>query len=108
MYKGQELKFLFWKAVNVTYEADFNAAIKELGAKVPEVAEAFLSKWVHHFCKAFISIIPKCDNVDNNIAKTFNGYACRAGTIPLIWMLKDIKTSLMEKDAQQSQHDAEI
>jgi len=97
VHKGHELKFIFWKAVNATYETDFNATMKELGAKVPKAIEAFLSKGVPHFYKAFISIIPKCDNVDNNIVETLNSYVYKARPMPLIWMLEDIKTSLIER-----------
>ena len=67
-----------------TYQIKFNVDVNELGDEVPQVAEDFLSKGVHHFYKAFISIILKSDNVDNNIAETFNGYIYKARTMSII------------------------
>ena len=94
--QGTRAEISILEGWNATDEANFNATIKELEAKVPKAAEAFLSKRVHHFYKTFISIILKCDNVDNNIVETFNGYICKIRTMHLIWILEDIRTLLRE------------
>ena len=55
-------------------------------------AQDFNDKGVNRFCKAFFSPLSKCDNVDNNMAETFNGWICKARLLPIIDMLEDIRT----------------
>ncbi|XVE70366.1 hypothetical protein DITRI_Ditri10aG0066900 [Diplodiscus trichospermus] len=56
-----------------------------------------------YFCKAFVSIWPICDAITSNLAKTFNGYICKARTMPIINMVKEIRTCLMERMYQKNE-----
>ncbi|KAH6767656.1 hypothetical protein C2S52_018639 [Perilla frutescens var. hirtella] len=57
----------------------------------------FLEREPRKFCKAFVSTVSLCDMVDNNISETFNGYIVQARGKPLIHMLNDIRTQLMNR-----------
>ena len=62
-------------------------------------------------CRAFIQTFTKCENVNNNMAETFNGWICSARMMPIVDMLKDMQSALMERmkikrDMMVNSHDA--
>ena len=48
-------------------------------------------------CNCFCRCTSHCDVADNNLCEAFNGKICKARTKPLLVMLEDIKTYLMER-----------
>ena len=48
-------------------------------------------------CNCFCICTLKCDATDNNLCEAFNGTICKARTKPLLVMLEDIRTYLMER-----------
>lgn len=54
-----------------------------------------------NFCKSFISIHPRCDMINNNVAETFNGYILEARGKHVIDMLEEIRCSLMERQVRK-------
>ena len=97
VYGGKELKGIFWKILYATWQAQYEKELEELRAIDEATAISFMSKDKNVFCRAFISTLPKCESVDNNMAETFNGWICRARTMPIIEMLEEIRTALMER-----------
>ncbi|XP_057774977.1 uncharacterized protein LOC130993934 [Salvia miltiorrhiza] len=61
----------------------------------------FLERGPNKFCKAFISLSPVCDMIDNNVSETFNGYVVNARGKLIIYMLEDIRCSLMERQVKK-------
>ncbi|XP_057251346.1 uncharacterized protein LOC125491532 [Beta vulgaris subsp. vulgaris] len=96
-YKGEEFKFMFWKAVWAYNEVDYQDALEEMGKVSPSAVEAFKGYDPRCFCRAFTNTVTKCDVVVSNMAETFNGYILGARTKHLIFMLEDIRTSLMQR-----------
>ncbi|KAL2898930.1 Replicase polyprotein 1a [Bienertia sinuspersici] len=103
-YKGDEYKLLFWNIVKAYNNADFNDAIEELEKVNLAAAEDFRSYNPQLFCRAFFRSSTRCDVVTNNMAETFNGYIIQARTKHLIYMLEDIRASLMQRLAVKKQN----
>ncbi|XP_048229493.1 uncharacterized protein LOC125369992 [Ricinus communis] len=87
---------LFIDTVYSIYEAQFMANLKVFREVDPEAEDGFISKDPRVFCKAYKSTLPKCDNIDNNIAETFNGWICKAKLLHIIDMLEEIRCALIE------------
>ncbi|KAL2892335.1 Protein FAR1-RELATED SEQUENCE 3 [Bienertia sinuspersici] len=103
-YKGDEYKLLFWNIVKAYNNTDFNDAIEELEKVNLAAAEDFRSYNPQLFCRAFFRSSTRCDVVTNNMAETFNGYIIQARTKHLIYMLEDIRASLMQRLAVKKQN----
>ncbi|WOK91784.1 hypothetical protein Cni_G00475 [Canna indica] len=96
-YNGYGLKNIFWRAVKSTTEADFIGALDEMRAMSPEAVEAFTQIEVQNFYRLCINVLPACEVVDNNQSECFNVYILKARTKPLIDMLEEIRTSVMQR-----------
>ena len=92
-----EYKAYFWRIVYSTYEAEFIRNLNVLREVDESVADGFIARDPKVFCRAYIQTLAKCEHVDNNIAETFTGWICRARTMPIIQMLEEIRTALMER-----------
>ncbi|XP_048133712.1 uncharacterized protein LOC115725873 [Rhodamnia argentea] len=103
LHKGDALKNLFWRAVRCTFQAEFDLEMANLKEECPKGYEDFMRQGPKHFCKAFIKTGTKCDAVDNNLSETFNGYLCIPRTKPILKMLEEIRTMLMDRMAKRSQ-----
>ncbi|XP_057774503.1 uncharacterized protein LOC130993584 [Salvia miltiorrhiza] len=68
-HKGTSLKNIFWGIVKSTYEQEYKLKLEELKAENVAAYEDFVARDVKRFCKAFISLSPCSDMVDNNIAR---------------------------------------
>ena len=49
------------------------------------------------FFRGYISERPKCEVINNNICECFNNYILRARSRPIIDMLEDIRTAIMQR-----------
>ncbi|WOL19198.1 hypothetical protein Cni_G27995 [Canna indica] len=52
---------------------------------------------MHKFCQAYVSTDYKSDNVTNNISETFNSYIIQARSKPIVDMLEEIRSMLMQR-----------
>ncbi|XP_074290274.1 uncharacterized protein LOC141617004 [Silene latifolia] len=96
-YKGDEMKLLFWSCAKAYNKADFNDALNEMREVDHKAADAFMACNPNLFCRAFISTDTKTDVIVNNMAETFNAYIIEARAKHLIYMLEDIRCSMMER-----------
>ena len=56
---------------------------------------------IHQWVRAFFPETSKCDMVDNNISKTFNGWILDAKYLPIITMLDEIRRMVMTRIAHR-------
>ena len=96
-FKGDENKLQFWKAAKAYNMEDYNEALDEMENFNHAVAVGFRGANPKVFCRAFLKTGTKADAIVNNLAKTLNGYIINARTKHLIYMLKDIRTVLMQR-----------
>ncbi|KAL2892664.1 Gag-Pol polyprotein [Bienertia sinuspersici] len=96
-FRGDEMKLAFWNIVKAYNMTDFNEALSDLAEKNPAAANAFKAYNPEVFCRSHMQVNVKADVVTNNMAETFNGYIIHARTKHLIYMLEDIRTSLMQR-----------
>ncbi|XP_057809117.1 uncharacterized protein LOC131023590 [Salvia miltiorrhiza] len=96
-HKGGTLKNLFWKACRSTYIEEYKAALEEMKQESEAAHDNFIERGPQKFCKAFISLSPISDMIDNNVSETFNGYVVNARGKLIIDMLEDIRCSLMAR-----------
>ncbi|KAH6771697.1 hypothetical protein C2S51_010101 [Perilla frutescens var. frutescens] len=85
------------RAARATYVEAYKIAIEELKQENEAAYTNFIEREPQRFCKAFISTIPSCDMIDNNISETFNGFIVKAREKHLIDMLESIHNALMER-----------
>lgn len=57
----------------------------------------FMAKDPHKFYRVFIGTMTYIDTVDNNICKVFNAFIVNSRSLPLIDVLENIKSLLMER-----------
>ncbi|XP_056695664.1 uncharacterized protein [Spinacia oleracea] len=96
-FKGDQMKLLFWKIAKAYNLADFNDAVEEMNAINEDAVTAFKSYNPKLFCRAYLDISMKTDAITSNMAETFNGHIINARTKDLIYMLEDIRISLMQR-----------
>ncbi|XP_021715010.1 uncharacterized protein LOC110682980 [Chenopodium quinoa] len=96
-FRGDDMKLRFWKIVKAYNLVDYQDALDELGAVDQDAVVAFNSYNPRLFCREFMSTSTKTDVVTNNLAETFNGYIINARTKHLLYMLEDIRASLMQR-----------
>ncbi|KAL2903319.1 Gag-Pol polyprotein [Bienertia sinuspersici] len=102
-YKGDEYKCLFWNIAKAYNEADYTDAMQQLENVSEAAADAFRAYNPKVFCRAFMKTTTRCDAITNNMAETFNGYIIQARNKHLIYMLEDIRASLMQRLALKKQ-----
>lgn len=94
VHKRQEVKKIFQKIVNSTYEVEFHRNMGILNDLFEVAYGDLLHQDPKVFCKAIVSTLLKCDVIISNLAETFNFYICKAKTLPIIAMLEDIMRRL--------------
>ena len=97
MYKGDEMKLLFWNTSRAYNATHFKQAIEDIKLASSKVIEDFLAQNPRSFYRAFTRTTSKCDNVVNNMAKTFKAYIVHTRSKHLLYILKDIRMALMER-----------
>ena len=96
-FKGDEKKLLFWKAAKAYNMADYNKALDEMENLNHVAIAGFKGANPKVFCRAFLKTDTKADVIVNNLAETFNGYIINARTKHLIYILEDIRTTLIQR-----------
>ncbi|KAL2906837.1 Protein FAR1-RELATED SEQUENCE 5, partial [Bienertia sinuspersici] len=96
-YRGDEMKLMFWTIAKSYNMADYEEALEQLRTVNEEAAHAFLSYNPKLFCRAFMTTTCKADVITNNMAETFNGYIINARSKHVLYMLEDIRASLMQR-----------
>ena len=61
-----------------------------------QAAQDFQDVGPRKFCRAYISEWPKSEVIDNNICECFNNYILRAQSKPIVDMLEDIRSAIMQ------------
>ena len=92
---------MFWKLAKSSNEVDYAKYVKEI-KELDLTAWKFLEKKdPKHFCRFFFKATVKCDSIDNNMAKMFNGSTVEARFKPIITMLEDIFEFIMTRVASR-------
>ena len=76
---------------------DYNEALDEMENLNNVEAVGFRGANPKVLCRAFLKTNIKVVVIVNNLVETFNGYIINARTKHLIYMLEDIRTSLMQR-----------
>ncbi|XP_021729979.1 uncharacterized protein LOC110696947 [Chenopodium quinoa] len=76
---------------------DYNEGLQELAELNVDAANDFKLHRPELFCRAFLNPAVKTDAITSNIAETFNGYIFQARTKHLLYMLEDIRGTLMQR-----------
>ena len=96
-HSTEALRALFWKAVKCTTHEDFTRIMRQMSTLKPQATQDFQAVRLTKFCRAYISERPKCEVINNNICECFNNYILRATSRPIIDMLEDIRTAIMQR-----------
>ncbi|KAK1432692.1 hypothetical protein QVD17_09590 [Tagetes erecta] len=96
-FKGDDLKGLFWRAARAYCEKDYKKTLDEMKEVSMDAADAFLKQNPRCFCRCFLDPNSKCDVIVNNMAETFNGYILQSRSKHIIFMLEDIRLSIMTR-----------
>ena len=62
-----------------------------------QAAQDFQDVGSAKFCRAYISKWPKSEVINNNICECFNNHILRARYIPIVDMLEDIRSAIMQR-----------
>uniref|UniRef100_A0A803N241 PB1-like domain-containing protein n=1 Tax=Chenopodium quinoa TaxID=63459 RepID=A0A803N241_CHEQI len=96
-YRGDEMKLLFWAIAKSYNEVDYEENMAKLSSLNVDAANDFKLHRPQLFCRAFLNPAIKTDAITSNIAETFNGFIIQARTKHLLYMLEEIRTSLMQR-----------
>ena len=102
-FKRDENKLLFWKVAKAYNMADYNEVLDEMENLNHVATVRFKGANPKVFCRAFLKTDIKGDVIVNNLVETFNGNIINARTKHLIYMLEDIRTSLMQRFVMKRQ-----
>ena len=94
-FKGDERKLMFWKAAKAYNIAEYNEIMDKLEKVNPAAFAGFRGSNPKVLCRAFMKTHIKANVIMNNYFETFNGYIINGRIKHLIYMLEDIKTTLM-------------
>ena len=78
----------------------FKKHIKEMQDLDAKVWESLEKKGLGNPCRSYFKTYAKCDSVDNNMAKIFNGSILEGRYLPIVSMLREIFKAIMKKVAQ--------
>ncbi|GMI82670.1 hypothetical protein HRI_001936300 [Hibiscus trionum] len=96
-WKGMNRKVQFWNTVRATFVEDFDEQLQKLDTLGINSSNDLLKTPVQCWSKAYFKGTSKCDVVDNNMAEAFNGWIIEARCKPIISMLEEIRTMVMNR-----------
>ncbi|KAL4324646.1 hypothetical protein GQ457_11G025520 [Hibiscus cannabinus] len=96
-WKGMNRKIQFWNTVKATFVEDFDEQLQKLESLGVKSSNDLLETPVECWSKAYFKGTSKCDVVDNNMAEAFNGWILEARCKPIITMLEEIRTMVMNR-----------
>ncbi|GAV65033.1 hypothetical protein CFOL_v3_08548 [Cephalotus follicularis] len=77
-FRGLELKKLFWRIVKAGTMPEYEELMGIMEKKCPEGHKEMILRSTPHWCRMLFKTSVKCDSVDNNMSKTFNGWILEA------------------------------
>lgn len=101
-YNGVDYKRLFWAAATSTTEASFLLAMDELKGINNNAYEYLVDKHPDTWCRAYFAEGRACEAVENGISESFNSVILEARTKPILTMLEEIRTYVMERFCRMS------
>ncbi|XP_075076656.1 uncharacterized protein LOC142163284 [Nicotiana tabacum] len=96
-WKGIERKNGFWSCARSTYEAKLKANLDKLSKLGHKIYKDLVNYNPEKWNKAMFRTSSKCDNVDNNMAKSFNAWVLGPRHKTIISMLEEIKIKVMNR-----------
>ncbi|XP_010555886.1 PREDICTED: uncharacterized protein LOC104825280 [Tarenaya hassleriana] len=103
-YKDSGYKRIFWSIAAAYHEAHYDACLAEM-KQVNELAhEVVLRAEPHQWARAFFKAHSQCDDVNNNLAESFNQTIREARLRPMIDMLEMIRKQIMHRIAKRSRY----
>ncbi|XP_020272265.1 uncharacterized protein LOC109847447 [Asparagus officinalis] len=96
VHTGRTLQKQFWYCVKATSMEDFVREAAKLKDYSERAYDDFMAMDPHTFCKSHFKCHSQCDNVDDNMSKTFNSFIFLARYKLIISMLEDIRLSMMD------------
>ena len=95
--REEERKIDFWNCERATFNEDLKNKLKELSNLGEGLVKDALDYGVESWCKAFFKTDVKCDVIDNNMSKTFNGWILDARCKPIFTMMEEIKVQVINR-----------
>lgn len=96
-YKGDDFKYMFWSCAKSYNEADFNRNLEQLHRACPDGAVDFNNYNPKLFCRSYLGTTCKSDVITSNMVETFNNYIINARMKHILYMLEDIRASIMQR-----------
>ncbi|KAJ0585815.1 putative transposase, mutator type, MULE transposase domain-containing protein [Helianthus annuus] len=96
-YRGEQFKNLFWKAANATTEEYFEKKMEELKNINKGAYTHLMERNPVTWSKAFFELNKACDAYENGMSESFNSRILSARRKPIITMLEEIRTFVMER-----------
>ncbi|GKV37571.1 hypothetical protein SLEP1_g45589 [Rubroshorea leprosula] len=90
-HKGKEMQALFWRYVKALNEAEFNAALAELGKLKPTARDGIMNVDPKHWSRAFFKAEIKSSMVDNNMCELLNALLVDAQHKAIISMNQEMR-----------------
>ncbi|CAL5192309.1 unnamed protein product [Lathyrus oleraceus] len=95
-FPGKKLKEIIWKVAKSTYSQSWEKEMREM-RDVNEEAFKHMMKTPHRFwSKSQFKTTSKCDSMLNNMSEDFNSVIIEAKSKPIVTMLEEIRTYIME------------
>ena len=105
-FTGVLFRTLFWRAAKATYPSKFEKVMNEIKNHSKEAHQHLMDKHPESWSRAFFVTDRACDAVENGISECFNSLIVEARRKPIINMLEDIRTGLMERmQKMREKHD---
>jgi hypothetical protein len=96
-FKGENLKNQLWACARSTTVGRWNENMEKMRVLNQKAYEWLEQKPANTWSRAFFSTYSKCDILLNNTCEVFNKYILEAREMPVLSMLEQIKTQLMNK-----------
>ncbi|GLT26467.1 hypothetical protein SLA2020_015290 [Shorea laevis] len=90
-HKGKDLQALFWRCVKALNEAEFNAALAELGKLKHAARDDIMNIDPKHWSRAFFKAEIKSSMVDNNMCEVLNALLVDARHKAIIFMNQEMR-----------------
>ncbi|KAM7477349.1 hypothetical protein LguiA_025562 [Lonicera macranthoides] len=95
LYMDQEMRYKFWEACKTGTPKEFKGVMDEIYALDNGAHEYLMKQNPNTWAKAYFTRHCTCDVVENNMCETSNGFILEARVKAIIYMLEEIRKSLM-------------
>ncbi|KAK7333942.1 hypothetical protein VNO80_30723 [Phaseolus coccineus] len=99
-YLGKKLKSLMWRAAGSTYPQAWEREMRAIKEVNDDAFKHLIALPPRFWSKSRFTFPPKCDSLVNNISEAFNSVLVPARGKPIITMLEDIRTYIMQRWAK--------